>query len=156
MNIPDIRYLIKYTLEGIDMYSEDAEALVLGTGAVESRYRYLKQVRGPARSFWQVEPSTAEDNLESWLKFRPDVWKKVAKTCILPVRYDVKTALTVNMAFAICMCRIKYRRNKNPIPDKDDYLGLAKYHKLVYNTNLGKSNIEESEEIFREFLRRNN
>ena len=61
--------------------SEDAVNLVLATGIVESRYEYVRQMGdGPARSFWQVEPATAVDNLMHYLKHRNWLIKRCAET----------------------------------------------------------------------------
>ena len=59
--------------------SNSAVDLVLATGIVESRYEYIRQMGdGPARSFWQVEPSSAVDNLIHYLKHRPKLMAKCA------------------------------------------------------------------------------
>lgn len=40
-----------------------AEKLVMGTAAQESGFKYLHQLKGPALSLWQIEPTTAMDTL---------------------------------------------------------------------------------------------
>lgn len=152
MNIPDIRRLVKYTLKGIGMYSKEAESLIMGTGAVESRYNYLYQIKGPARSFWQVEPSTAYDNMQNYLIYRHHIWEKVARICVLPEELitnntedDMRIILSLNMAFAICMCRIKYRRDKYPLPR--DINGQAEYWLRVYNAG-GKGSVKKYVEAY--------
>ena len=68
--------------------SEDAVSLVLATGIVESRYEYIKQMGdGPARSFWQVEPATAVDNLAHYLKHRSSLMKKCASASMVDIKY---------------------------------------------------------------------
>lgn len=142
-----IESLVTSTLFDIDMASDDAIALIMGTGAVESGFRTLKQVGGPARSWWQVEPMTAQDNLNSYLRFRPALWDKVCQTAIVPhlvltyVADELVRLLEVNIAFAICMARIKYWRYPEPLPRYDDIEGQAEYWLKAYNSG-GKGTIE--------------
>ena len=66
-----IRNLIYRVLSDINMYSQEAEDLVFGTGLIESNYDYLKQWNdGVARSWWQIEPGMtgALDTIENYLK----------------------------------------------------------------------------------------
>ena len=51
--------VIKPALLEIELWSEAAEELVLGTAIVESRLSFIKQLgSGPALGFWQIEPDT--------------------------------------------------------------------------------------------------
>ena len=52
------QYVIEPTLKLIDLWSPEAMQLIWLTGWVESRYEYTDQGKGPAKSFWQVEPTT--------------------------------------------------------------------------------------------------
>lgn len=142
MYLPDIESIVNDTLYKIDMHSDDAVALLMGTGAVESRFEYLKQLHGgPARSWWQVEPATAVDNIFNYLKFRKPTWAKVSNACVGDLDMDilkfnnvrVEEMLEVNIAFAICMARIKYRRVPKALPDKLDVEGQADYWLKYYN-----------------------
>ena len=65
IDIPQARDLIKKTLErlGPKYASDDAVDLILGTGIIESRFKYLEQiVSGIAKGFFQIESDTAIDN----------------------------------------------------------------------------------------------
>ena len=65
VSIEQIRGLVASTLKGMGskFMSKSAVDLVVTTGMVESRYKYLRQLGdGPARIFLQVEPATAVDN----------------------------------------------------------------------------------------------
>ena len=45
----DIKDIIDWTLKQLDMYSEDAAAMIYATGMAESKYKYLSQMGdGPA------------------------------------------------------------------------------------------------------------
>jgi len=151
MHIPDIEAIVNNTLHKIGMHSDDAVALLMGTGAVESRFKYLRQLNGgPARSWWQVEPATAMDNFSNYLSYRLQLREDVSKACIgnlnmayLGMKHNtVETLLEINIAFAICMARIKYRRVPLPIPDKKDIEGQAEYWLKYYNAG-GKGTIDK-------------
>lgn len=142
MNILDISTLVRQVLNGIDMYSPEAQALVMGTGAVESRFEYLRQFpSGPARSWWQVEPATARDNWENYLRFRPKLWEKIRKTCVLPDDtyskglYSISWLLEHNIAFAVTNCRLKYWRSPNALPAADDIMGQGAIWSFIYCTS---------------------
>jgi len=69
----DIKEIIKWTLEYLGMYSEDAAKLVYRTGMAESGYRALRQRGGPAVGFFQVEPATMIDTIENYVNYRPEL-----------------------------------------------------------------------------------
>jgi len=131
------------------MYSMDAEKLLMGTGAVESGYTYLRQLNGgPARSFWQIEPATAKDNIINYLQYRPQIWDDISKACDVPLYYidsdlelsSIARLLENNIAFAISMARIKYRRVPSQIPG--DVKAQAEYWLIYYNAG-GKGTIDK-------------
>tara|TARA_Y100000310_G_scaffold108643_1_gene107029 strand:+ start:1200 stop:1688 length:489 start_codon:yes stop_codon:yes gene_type:complete len=154
----DITDIITDTLKSVDMYSDDALALMIGTGAVESNYRYLKQVKGPARSFWQVEPATGLDNIENYLKFRPESWWKICMSCHMenhPMdswsKERMENLLVGNIQFAICMARLKYWRVPKPLPGKDDIEGQAEYWLKHYNAG-GKGTVKKYQDAWVAYL----
>ena len=55
-----VKYVIEPVLKTLDLYSEDAVNLVLGTACVESECgRWLHQLgTGPALGIYQMEPDT--------------------------------------------------------------------------------------------------
>lgn len=130
-------HIIIPVLNHLSMDSTEARALVLGTGAAESAYKYIAQVGGgPALSPWQVEPATEQDNWKNYLDFRPELSRKVVDLMV-PWHTDANQ-LAYNWAYAVAMCRIKYWRDPNSIPDTAG--GLADYHKRVYNSSEGAAN----------------
>lgn len=166
MDITQISQIIKDVLSNAGLYSDNAFNLILGTGAQESRYKYLRQLGdGPARSFWQVEPATAYDNFKNYLAFRPGLALRVFESCFVSRNFmeramqcPVKEAHIVlgqllerNIAFAILMARIRYHRVPEEIPDSLD--GLARYWKSYYNTNLGAGTVEEFKENYNSICR---
>ena len=51
----DIKKIINWSLNNLDMNSEDVSVLVFRTGMAESGYRHLSQMgSGPAVGFFQV------------------------------------------------------------------------------------------------------
>lgn len=145
LNIAHVRlYVVRPALVQIGLWSEEAEALVMGTGAQESGYRHLRQLarsdgrRGPARGLWQMEPATHSAHLR-WLEARPELKAKVME---LTTAYPEADDLMWNLRYAAAMCRIHYRRVKAALPPADP-LSLALYWKQYYNTPKGAGTPEE-------------
>jgi hypothetical protein len=147
-----IRGMISSILKKMGMYSEEAENLIFGTGLIESNYDYVRQWNdGVARSWWQIEPGMtgAKDTLENYLKYRQKLmWKcvhiaQVPSTAFLPTAQeeDIADLLEYNIAYAIIMCRLKYRRVPKKLPNTIE--GMADYWKQYYNTSLGKGKPSE-------------
>lgn len=136
VNLRQIRdQIIKPALKAIDLSSPEAVDLILFTGIQESGYRYIKQLGpGPALSFWQVEPKTAQGAFDNYLKFRDEL-----KTAVESLMFSggIEANLVGSLPFAVAMCRIKYRRDKMPLPSVGDGPGMAHIWKQVYNTHLG-------------------
>jgi hypothetical protein len=132
-------YIIKPTLQYLDLYSKSAENLLMGTAAQETKLgRYLKQINGPAEGIYQMEPRTHED---IWNNFLP--YKIPLKEKILQFATPREDELVWNLAYATAMVRIHYLRVTEPLPHEDDIEGLAKYWKDYYNTRLGKGTVNE-------------
>jgi hypothetical protein len=51
--------------------------------------------------------------------------------------------LETNIAFAICMCRVHYRRVPKALPKLFDKPSFASYWKKYYNTKLGAGTIQK-------------
>ncbi len=134
------------------MYSLEAENLIFGTGLVESNYDYLKQWNdGVARSWWQIEPGMtgAMDTIVNYLHYRKNLLSKCAVAAKVAPFYfrkgveeeEVRDLLETNIAYALIMCRLKYRR----VPKKLEKTveGMAHYWKKYFNSDLGKGDPEE-------------
>tara|TARA_R110000824_G_scaffold108603_1_gene255754 strand:- start:3618 stop:4100 length:483 start_codon:yes stop_codon:yes gene_type:complete len=149
-----MREVIKHVLSELgDKYaSPKALDLVYNTGLVESKYVYLKQIKGPARGHWQCEPATCLDIINNYLKYRESLMKKVAEITELdwshflnPSEEKWKFILTTNLAAQIVMCRLHYRRCPKPLPRT--LADQAIYWKSYYNTYKGKGTPEHFAEI---------
>lgn len=136
-----MRSIIDSTLRQIGTWSPQAVELLMGTSAHESLgWQYRRQLgNGPALGLFQMEPFTHDDCWINYLNYNPHLGQKILAASGL-FAYDA-IALEHNDVYAVCMARIKYLRDSQPIPL--DLHGQAVYWKRVYNTKLGKGTIEE-------------
>ena len=140
--ISSIKEIVEETLYTLDMYSDDALSLIMRTGWAESGYRALKGSTSgnPALGFWQVEPFTAKDTLDNYVKFRPRIKEALL---FLGLNEDkLEFSLLSNIALQAAFCRLKYLRDKQSIPSWDNIEAQAQYWKRVYNSKLGKGTIK--------------
>ena len=133
MDKTQIRELIRWTLGYLDMWSPQAERLVMATGQHESHYRYLKQIKGPALGFWQMEPDTLDDLCENYLVFKADLAEKFDG--LRPPSLSRVDALQGCLFYACAACRLHYYRFPEQIPTDDD--GLWDLYKFRYNSPAG-------------------
>lgn len=128
------------TLKELDMYSEEACLLVVGTAIQESRLHYLKQIpSGIAKGVCQMEEATHDDIWDNFLKYKPEIKEKVLG--LTNQSMDLVDQLKGNLYYAVAMCRIHYYRVSEALPN--DLAGMARYWKKYYNTPLGKGTVEE-------------
>lgn len=143
MNKDDLRITIKDVLERLNMYSDGAVELLMGTCAVESDFcKFDKQIGGgPALGWWQMEPATMNDLWSNYIKYKEGL------KAILASEFEMYgpniERLQNDPEYGIVMARLLYRRSKTLIPDADDIAGLATTWKKVYNTYLGKGTVEK-------------
>ena len=136
-----IREIIDWSLKEMGLHSEDAVDLVYKTGNAETGYRHLKQMGGgPAIGFWQVEPATLIDIMNNYVKYRPELEKRLKSLGFS--ESDMETRVMSNIALQAVFCRLKYKRDKYALPKFNDLKGQAEYWKRVYNTHLGKGTIK--------------
>lgn len=150
INKEQFRALIKEVLEELDLYSKSAEELLMLTAATESHLgTYLTQVGGPARGVCQMEPATEKDIWNNYLKYKPDLAKRVSETA----GTNTSLALKANLVYQIVMARIHYLRVKSPLPHHKDIEALASYWKSHYNTKLGKGTVKKAIESYEYYVR---
>ncbi len=152
MNAKQLReYIVRPALKSINQWSENAEALVMGTASQESHLKYIKQLgNGPALSFFQMEPATHDDIWDNYLNYRPALAELVCNV----IEFGDEGIPTANrllwdMRYAAIMCRIHYRRVAQMLPDAHDVWGLAAYWKKHYNTEQGAGTEQEFVDNFR-------
>ncbi|HET9149524.1 MAG TPA: hypothetical protein VFO61_03500 [Alphaproteobacteria bacterium] len=140
--------VVRPTLKAIGLWSESAEALVLGTAIHESGLRWLAQAGGPALGLYQIEPATHKDIWENYLAYRPPLARVVQG--LAATRTDIE--LVRNLAYATAICRVRYARAPAALPAASDVDGLAAYWKAHYNTALGAGDPAQWARRFRETL----
>ena len=143
LNTEQLRlYVVRPTLEAVDLWSLAAENLLIGTALQESRCHYLKQLgKGPALGIYQMEPATYHDIYANFLAYQPKLLDAINALAIAP-RSEID--LIGNLRYATGLARAHYRRSKYALPTPDDTLGLARMWKQVYNTPLGAGSVEEA------------
>ena len=55
---------------------------------------------------------------------------------------DLLDQLRGNLFYAAAMCRIFYLRFQKPLPQPNDWEGMARYWKKYYNTHLGAGTVD--------------
>ena len=147
MNLSEIKHqIIAPTLKEIGLYSDTALNIVTGTGLVESGFRVTVQIGGgPALGWFQMEPVTYHDIWENYLRYRSELSSQIL---FLDSTHETHKAipdtpiLESNHPFAAAMCRVKYLRSPLPLP-KNTAFNLCQYWKQVYNTPLGKGQVDD-------------
>lgn len=134
-----VELVINPVLDSLDLNSQAAQELLLGTAIQESGLTYLCQLGGgPALGVFQMEPATHDDIWENFLAYKPDLAHKLQGTAIK------KHAMTMvgNLWYAAGMCRIHYYRVKEALPAAGDLESQAAYWKKYYNTSQGAGTVE--------------
>ncbi len=135
--INSIAKIVDHVLIVLDMHSLDAFDLVMRTGMQESGFRSLEQLGGgPGLGFFQTEPGMtgAEDAWYNYMVYRESARLYFTQLNIPLGPWDEITLMS-NIALQAALCRIKYRRDKEPIPSTIEE--QAWYWKRVYNTEAG-------------------
>ena len=145
-------YIIKPSLQITNLWSPSAEILIYGTGMVETGYQYLMQIGAPANGgigFWQMEPSDYTD-ICRWLKAPTNrvLCNSILAACYYDALPSDPNSMASNLRFAALMCRVHYSRFSEPLPNEKDAAGMAKYHKIHYNTALGAADMTKNTDVF--------
>lgn len=141
--------IVRPALTAIGLHSAAAENLVMGTAAQESHLKYVRQLGGgPALSLFQIEPTTYYDMWETYLDYRPELAGIIRKSISVDARPPA-SRLVWDMRLAAIMCRVRYRRVSEPLPDEHDIWAMAAYYKKYYNTIHGKATEQEFVDNYR-------
>lgn len=136
-----LRKMIKDTLFPLNLYSVDAEELLMATCAQESLLgTYRHQVNGPAIGIFQDEPGDFNDLWQNYLRGTALGDQVAALASTQPPR---PIEMQNNDPFAIAICRVHYRRVPHPLPSATDLAGLWHYYKTYYNSVLGAATQEQ-------------
>jgi len=133
----DLRALIKLTLSPLNLYSQNAEELLMATCANESNLgTYRTQTGGgPARGIFQMEAEDFNDIWHNWLGYKTQLAAQVV--ALNGGQRGTADDLTNNDAYAIAMARIHYERCPGSLPDSADLAAIWAYYKRYYNTPAG-------------------
>ena len=148
MDAKQLRQLITETLQYLAPeipFSANVVELLLLTAAQESQLgRWIKQMKGPARGIFQMEPAT-EKRLIAWMEQKHPAIH--AKVMALNVTTDDNLPggdrdMIFNLAYQAAMARANYLRFPGPIPS--DRADQAIYYKQYWNTPAGKATAAEA------------
>ena len=135
--------VITPALQQINLFSPAAQQLLLGTALQESGLATRRQMGGgPALGFFQMEPATANDIWDNYLKFRAPLAALVTGLLSTPAA-DRVAELETNDSYAAGMARIRYARVPEALPALDDIDAMAAYWKQHYNTPGGAGTADE-------------
>ncbi len=145
--------VIRPVLAKLGLGGQAAEELLLGTAAQESLYfQYRTQVGGgPAKGYFQMEPSTHDDIWVNFLKYRQKYSNDVL-SFLSSKNANKITELENNDKYAAAMARIHYMRVSAPLPKAGDVVAQANYWKQYYNTSLGKGKPHEYVERWNKYV----
>lgn len=155
--------IVRPALEFVGLWSQAAENLVLGTGLVESRLSYVRQIasvdstgrragpRGPALGLFQMEPATHDDIWRNWLGGGSRALIAAAVRDHVGNGDRSAERLVWDLRYAAIMCRLHYRRVAEALPDYADLDGLSLYWKRHYNTSLGAGDPKTWVAMFRTY-----
>ena len=148
MDKTQLREMIDTVLVYLDpaiKYSRTARELLMLTAATESHLgTYWRQIKGPARGIFQMEPDTEYDIWDNFLRYKHTLHSLVKE--LLGTPNFTFPASQWNLAYQIAMARVHYFRVKAPLTlmgvngnwSHKEIFSLAEYWKDHYNTKLGK------------------
>ena len=144
------QYVVRPALQSIGLWSDAAEELVTGTAMVETTLNYVKQLNGGiAVGVCQMEPATYKDIKLRLFKEHKDLYDRIKNYLYFdtfPLQADY---LMGNMTASVIFCRLKYYLFPDALPEAHDYSAMAAYHKKIYNTSHGATDITRSVNIFK-------
>ncbi len=145
--------IIEPVLSKLQIYSKDAEELLVFTCAAESLGgTFLHQVSGTALGIYQMEPNTYTDIWINYIRAR----NRMATLMALHMgcnRIPDSDRMIYDLHFATAMARIHYMRVSGKLPDGKDSEALWEYYKKFYNTEKGKAQKEASIKKYQEFIK---
>lgn len=140
--------IITPAIQAINLYSEAASELLLGTALAESRLVWRLQMNnGPARGLFQMEMATHDDIWNNYLKYRSQLANAIKHLKSSP-NANPEDELENNDLYAAAMARVHYKRTPSALPGAGDIDGMAAYWKQYYNTPLGAGTVSKYVEVW--------
>ena len=135
--------IVRPTLQELQLYSPEAEELLIMTMAHESKGgTYFKQMSGPALGVYQMEPRTYDDIWAHYIANNPKLMVLMLNACQY-LQKPPATHLLWNLKLSTMMARVYYVRIREVIPEADNLTGLSEYAKKYWNTSMGKATPED-------------
>ena len=143
-----LRDIVKTALYELAFFSDQridtpaARQLMMLTAAVESDFKHTTQKGGPAVSYFQIEEGTFNDVQK---RFDLDGYK---------LRFDFESLsdrTNLDQKRACKIARAKYWLSPLPLPQADDWIGLAEYWLRVYNTHEGAGDTLKAKQKIRRY-----
>lgn len=154
------RFIAIPACQRLNLWSQSAENLLMGTALWESKLTYIDQIDkagkpGPAFGLCQMEGPTHADLYKTTLNKNKDLRRRVLECAtFFSSELPDPAEMQFNLLYAFVMCRVLYFRVPARLPASDDPLALANYHKQYYNTYLGATKVSESIGIFKDVVER--
>ncbi|MCR4665935.1 MAG: hypothetical protein K5657_01430 [Desulfovibrio sp.] len=139
--LEEMRLLCRNVSLYLGVHPEYASVFLLEIAAAESDFGYyVRQVKGPAQSVWQIEPATANDTHARLSRRNPLLYKKIVqfRNPNLSEEDNVVTNLEYGCALCIGVLTLKGIR----FSTLTSLEKRAEAWKRYYNTYLGKGTLE--------------
>jgi len=145
--------VIKPVLMTINLYTPNAEELIIGTAAQESNMgTYIRQLSGPANGIYQCEQKTYDS---IWNKYISN--SRAMQLKVLPL-IGITTKppfirLISDLNLATIICRLHYWDIKVTLPDKDNVIAMGEYWDKYYNRNPIKGTVDQFVDNYRRYVK---
>lgn len=143
------KVVIKPALEAINLYSADAEELLIATCAQESlggKYLIQETKSGifykGGLGIFQMEAPTYDDTIRYLQNNKPELLTLIRTACRFQDSAVDAVEMTTNLKYAAMIARVKYLRDKHPIPPAGDINQIWEYYKRIWNTEQGRAQKE--------------
>ncbi|MCP1214150.1 hypothetical protein [Acetobacter okinawensis] len=152
LNLSQFKYrIVQPVVMAIGQGGDAAVNLLTGTALAESSLCYLAQIQGPALGLFQMEPATHDDCWTNWLRYQPDIARRILLLCGLTGSPDADV-MVWNMFYACAMARVKYLRSSAALPPASNASALSLYHKQYYNTSIGAADPMQNVLLFQKAI----
>lgn len=131
--------IIRPSLKAINLYSVDAEELLIATMAQETLGgQYIKQLKGPALGIYQMEPSTYNDIWSQHINNNGNLTlrSEIISYCNFHLQPAADEMIS-NLKLSTIMARIFYSRITIALPDHTIIDDIWAYYKKHWNTEDG-------------------
>ena len=136
-----------YCLLPMPMNTREASAMLLAIGLQESRFEYRRQIKGPARSFWQAESGGGFRGILSHPETRTIAREVLSITAYGEPDESDFQAIEDNDILACCGARLLLWTHPKPLPTHDEHDYAWQYYFETWRP--GRPHRETWDELFR-------